>query len=146
MAKTDKKTLELIAQVKQQKAEIAKAEKPSYKTNCSFSYVEGKMNDAINIHVEANVKNLICIAAFLQEREKSYAEAAKALGVEAPPEFNWNGFTVKDWTDDLKMRITKVQIGAKRKKLEALEERLNKIISPELRAELELEAIASELS
>lgn len=146
MAKTDKKTLELIAQVKQQKAEIAKAEKPAYKTNCTFSYIEGKMSDAVNIHVESNVKNLICIAAFLQEREKSYVEAAKVLGVETPPEFNWNGSTVKEWIDDIKMRISKIQIGAKRKKLEALEERLNKIISPELRAELELEAIASELS
>ena len=57
----------------------------------------------------------------------------------------WNGFSVNDWIDDIKTRINKVQIASKKVKLEHLESRLNAIISPELRAEMELEAISAEL-
>lgn len=92
------------------------------------------------------MRKLICIAAFLTERSSTYSMVAtKVLGVDKPPEFTWDGYTVEDWIGDLKLKITKIQIVAEKKKLEALEERLNKIISPEKRAELEIEAIASEL-
>lgn len=43
------------------------------------------------------------------------------------------------------VRIMKIQIASEKEKLESLETRLNKIISPEKRAELELEAIEAEL-
>jgi hypothetical protein len=142
---TDQKTLDLIALVAKQKSEISKAEKPNWKTNCSFSYVEGRAVDTISLHVETDVRKLIQIAAFLQDKETSYKRAATDLGVDTPPEFLWGNSPVADWIDDLKNRITKIQIGAKKKKLEALEARLNAIVSPELRAKLELEAIAAEL-
>lgn len=143
---TDDKVMGLIKEVERQKAEIAKCDKPNWRTNCSFCYAENKPNDAVNIHVETNVRNLVCIAAFLQDKARSYKEAAVALGVEAAPDFTWGGYSVADWLEDLKLRITKIQIGAKRKKLEVLESRLNSLVSPELRAELELSAIASELN
>lgn len=41
--------------------------------------------------------------------------------------------------------MDKIQIQDKRKKLEKLESRLEKIITPELRAKMELEAITAEL-
>ena len=66
------------------------------------------------------------------------------LQVEAPP-FEWTGFPVKDWLEDIKTRIDKLQIQSKKAKLETLEKRLNKIVSPELRAQMELDAIAAEL-
>lgn len=145
-AKTDKRTIELINEVKRRKQEIAKIEKPNWKTNLSFCFVEGKKNDAIALHTVANVKTLISMAAFLMERRDNYEKAAKLLGVEQPPEFTWDGFSVEDWLEDFKMKISKIQIVSKRKKLEELEQRLGKIISPELRAEMELEAISEELS
>jgi len=140
---TDNLTLELIKQVAKQKEEISKAERPTWITNCSFSYTE-RPSDAINIHVESNIRNLVCIAAFLKEKEKSYKEAAEALGVDAPA-FTWGHHSVNEWLEDLKLRINKIQISFKKKKLELLESRLNAIISPELKAKMELEAIASEL-
>jgi len=140
---TDNLTLELIKQVAKQKEEISKAERPTWITNCSFSFTE-RPNDAINIHVESSIKNLVCIAAFLKEKEKSYKEAAEALGVDAPA-FTWGCHSVNEWLEDLKLRINKIQISSKKKKLELLEARLNAIISPELRAKMELEAIANEL-
>ena len=144
-AATDKKTLDLIALVKTKKEQIAQAEKPAYKTNCSFSFIEGNRSNATNLHTETDVRKLIGMAAHLLLLNDGYFAAANALEVENPPPFTWDGFTAAEWIGDIKMRITKVQIAAEKKKLEALEERLNKIISPELRAQLELEAIASEL-
>lgn len=145
-AKTDNLTMALISQVREQKAAIAKAERPQYKTNCSFQYVEGDTSKAINIHVENNVRSLILMAAFLLERASHYRDAAIRLGVEDVPKFSWCGFSSEDWIDDIRLRINKIQIAAQRLKLERLEARLNNIISPELRAKMELEDIASELA
>jgi hypothetical protein len=128
MAATDKKTLELIAQVKAERAAIAKAEKPAYKTNCSFSYIEGNKGSATNIHVETDVKRLILMAAFLAERQGGYRNAAKLLGVDNPPDFTWDNFTADEWITDIKARIAKIQISARKEKLEDLEKRLNKIV------------------
>ena len=142
--KTDTKTLELIKEVNRRKDEIAKAEKPNWITNCSFSYTEGS-SQAVNIHVEKDVRKLVKIVAFLRSQEAAYKAAVKELGVEAPG-FKWDGFSVSDWVEDILTRINKVQIASKRQKLEVLESRLNSIISPELKAQLELEAIEAELS
>lgn len=138
---TDDKTLKLIEQIKLQKQEIAKAERPNWATNCSFS---APNMGTTNLHVETDIRHLVSIAAFLVESEKNYYETAKLLGVEAPS-FVWQGFTAKEWLEDIKTRINKVQIASKKKKLESLEARLNAIISPELRAKMELEAIEAEL-
>lgn len=135
--KTDTKTLELINEINRRKAEIAKAERPNWATNCSFTMPgEG----TTNLHVESDIRKLVGFVAFLRERERAYNEAAKELGVDAPP-YQHGGFTATDWIEDLKTRINKIQIAAKRSSLEILEKRLNAIISPELRAELELKAI-----
>ena len=141
--KTDDKTLQLIQQVKQQKAEIAAAERPNWITNCSFSYGENG-SSPINLHVESNIRTLVRIAAHLLAQEREYKAAADQLGVDAP-EFAWNGYAVKDWLADIRCRINKVQIAVKRQRLETLETRLNLIVSPELRAKMELESIAAEL-
>lgn len=145
MAKTDKKTLELINEVRRQKTEIAKIERPNWQTNCSFSFSEGRQNDAVNIHVCTELKVLIRIASCLQDQQRGYKEAAELLAVENPPAFMWSGYTVGEWLDDLKLRVAKIQITAKRNKLDALEGKLNAILSPEQKAALELDAIAAEL-
>ena len=145
--KTDNKTLELIKEVNRRKAEIAQADKPNWKTNCSFSFVEGSSSSgAINLHVESNVQTLIKIAAFLINKYDEYRRAVNVLGVIDAPNLTWNGFSIEDWTEDVKSRINKVQIASKRKALEVLESRLNAVISPELRAEMELQAIAEALN
>jgi len=143
IAATDQKTLDLIKEVARQKSEISKALEHRWQTNCNFSYQEDSPN-VIVLHVEKDIRTLINIAAFLVSKEEGYMEVSAALGVEAPP-FTWKGFGVASWLEDVKMRINKIQIASKKAKLESLEDRLNKIISPELRAEMELEAIANEL-
>jgi len=141
--KSDQTTLNLIKEVQKQKAEIAKAEKPSWNTNLAFSFT-GNSKDALNMHALSSVEELISIVAFLLDRSKSYAEACTLLNVTS--EFKWQGFTLKEWTEDVKTRLDKIQISSKKKKLEALEARLNAVISPELKAQMELEAIAREIN
>jgi hypothetical protein len=52
---------------------------------------------------------------------------------------------VSKWISDIRTRINKLRIASRTKDLQALEARLDAIISPNLRAELELKAIESEL-
>jgi len=142
----DDKILAMIQEVRKRKGEIAKAMgKPQWKTNCSFTFVSIRGVDPINLHVETDIRVLITIASFLQQKEIGYEVAAAELEIETPPVFEWHGFSVADWIDDVKTRIAKVQVTAKKAKLQDLESRLDKIVSPELRAQLELEAIEKEL-
>lgn len=138
---TDDTTMKLINEVNRQKKEIASLERINWKTNCSFSYTENPSN-SIPLQVETDVRKLVLIVAFLLEKEASYIAAAKLLGIESTtPELVWNNFPINAWIEDIGMRIKKVQIADKHKRLETLEARLNAIISPELRAELELKDV-----
>jgi hypothetical protein len=139
----DEKIDQLIEQINKKKAAISKAEKSSRNTNCSFSYTE-KPGDAINLHVEKDIAQLTKIVGFLLYREQAYKNGAEHLSIKAPP-FKWQGYSTSDWIEDVRVRITKIQIDDEKKKLEQLEARLDKIISPEKRRELELAAILSEL-
>ena len=58
----------------------------------------------------------------------------------------WQGFLISDWKEKIKTRINVVSLSEKKRKLELLENRLDKIISPELKAKMELAAIQDELS
>lgn len=144
-ATTDQRVLDLIKDVQRRKAEISKAERGKWLTNLCFSYNEDNKSGAVNVQVVSNVKDLITMAAFLMERERSYNDAAAVLGIDDPAPFTWCTFPVKDWLEDFRTRVGKIQIASKKRKLGELEARLNSIVSPELRAQMELEAIASEL-
>ena len=139
----DDTTLQLIQEVKRRKEEIADSERSNYKTNLSFAYVEWS-SSAVNLQVQ-KVDTLLKIAAFLRSTEAAYENVAKEMGVDDYPSFKWGGFTVEEWVADIKLKISKLQVEAKRKKLEVLEARLNSIVSPELRQQMELEAIQKEL-
>lgn len=141
---TDQRTLALIQEVQRRKAEIARIERPQWKTNCSFVFPESGSNQAINLHVESDLRKLISLAGFIMRQHEAYRDAAQELGVEVPP-FLIQGYSEEHWLSDLKMRIAKLQIATKRNALEALETRLNSLISPQLRSELELQAIEAEL-
>lgn len=142
MAKIDEKTLDLIKLVKSKREEISNAEKPNWKTNCSFQLYPGTA--PVNLHVENDIGRLVNIVAYLMQSKEYYDKAEKLLGVSAPT-FTLGGFTDAEWIDDIKTRICKIQLNSKKKQLESLEARLNSIMSPELRAELELAAIEEEL-
>lgn len=140
----DEKTMELIRQVSAKKSAIAKAEKSSYRTNMSFAYGFSDNEKLINLQACNDNNVLLKIAGFLISASDNFYKAQAKLFVEGG-EFSHQGFSLDDWLHDIKTRIGKIQIAGERKKLEALEARLNAIVSPELRAQMEIEAIQKEL-
>jgi hypothetical protein len=134
----------LLRIVAQQKAEIARSERPKWETNCSFGYNEDSNAGRINLQVTSNVDELTKALAFLIEKERAYSAAADILG-QSDATFKWMGYTLGQWQSDFLTRVGKIQIAAKRKKLELAEEALGKLISKERREELELERLTKEL-
>lgn len=141
--KRDIQVQALFKIVQQKKAEIAKAEKPNWQTNSSFSFYRNG-SDRINIQTVSDIEVLIDALACLKQYEKFYAESAKQLGVEST--FKWLGFTLEQWESDFQTRVNKIQISAKKKEFEMLEGKLNALISPELKAQMELDEITKMLS
>ncbi len=138
--KADQQVMTLLAKVKAQKQTIERAEKPKWLTNCSFVY-EGR---TINLHTVSDLGMLVELAGFLKGLEADNNAGAEALGVDFSP-LVYSGYTVDQWIADFKTRLGKLQIAAEKKKLEELETRLDALVSPEKRRELELAAIAEEL-
>lgn len=145
MAKnTDQVVVKLIEEVTKRKAEIKSLERPSYKTNMAFSEREGELKDTVNLNVESSVAKLVSIAGFILAKELAFETAIEKLGLERIA-FRWNGFSSEHWLADIQTRIAKINVSTKRKKLEELEARLDKIISPELKAQMELDSIMAEI-
>lgn len=134
----DKIVQGLFEIVQQKKAEIAKAEKPSWETNCAFRFNKDA-STVTNLQVCSSVEELVGILGFLIEKNNSFESAQKILGTKV--NFKWLGFTVKEWTADIKTRIDKIDITNKKKELENLEGRLDKLVSKEMREQLELAEI-----
>ena len=134
----DKEVKKLFDVVSEKKKEIAKAEKPSWETKCSFSYEDGT-NRRLNLHTVSDSNQLIEAFAYLLEKEKSHLEAANQLGLTL--DFQWMGFTVEQWKSDFKTRAFKINIDKEKKKLDSLEKRLNGLVSKEMREEMELAEI-----
>lgn len=144
MSDSDKKTMQMIDLVKKKKAEIKNLERADWKTHCSFSFSPDRSNPK-NLHTVKDVNMLIAMAGFLLQTSAHIELAAKAVGVDKPDEFKWLGHNASDWIADIKTRVGQINLADKKQKLSKLEGRLDKIISPELKAELELAEIEAEL-
>ena len=142
--KTDEQVQMLFNVVQQKKAEIAKIEKPNWLTNSSFRWDENNASTSINIQTVSDPKVLVAALAKLLSISDAAEKAAAELGVENY-KFEYLGFSLNDWKTDFKTRVDKIQITKKKNELAKLEERLNSLISPELKAQMELEAIQKEL-
>lgn len=139
---TDKKVLALIEKARAKKEAISKAEKSQWATNCSFSFYPDNTGTRVNLHVADEAK-IVHILAFLLRLTESYVKASSLLGLD--PAFKWNGYTFDEWRDDLITRLTKLHISKEKANLKKIEERLDKLISPELKKQMELEELEKEL-
>lgn len=133
----------LLEVVQQKRAEIQSAENPVRKTNMTFKF-DPLSTQSISLNVEQKVSVLINILAFLLSREAEFNRAAQMLGVSGET-FKWCGFTLEDWHHDIQARVTKLDIKQRKAELAELEERLSKLISPELRTRMEIESISKQL-
>ena len=133
-----------VIQVK--KEEIKKTEKPEWNTNCSFVSPLRPSQQARNLRVINDVSELVAMVADLLIIKDYLGKAYDTVGLgDDKPNLTWNNQTISDWIGDIKTRISIVTITKKKKELESLEKRLDKLVSKEKREEMELAAIQKEL-
>ncbi len=132
----------LFAELQKQKAAIAKTEKPNWLTNCSFSFTRNG-SDRTNIQTVSDVEILVEMLTALLEKADAYEKAKKVMGTTGT--FQWQGFTVEEWTADFQTRKNKIEVTKLKTKQTDLEARINKLVSPEKREAMEIEALKKEM-
>lgn len=136
---------ELFKIVQKKKEEISKAEKPSWKTNCSFRFDD--TSRSLNLNTVLKVEPIIEAYTFLLNLSNNWEKAVVELDLNIDEnKFTWCGYSVDDWKTDFKTRINKIQITTKKKELEFYETRLNKLVSKEMRDRMELEELTKLLN
>ena len=139
----DEKVQELFKLVQEKKERISNVEETKWLTKGNFKFGKG-LEVAFNLRTITDENVFINALAFLIDREKSFKTACEEL--ELTSEFKWFGHTVEEWKTDFRTRISKIQVLRDKEELELLEARLDKLISPELRDQMELDEITKELS
>ncbi len=137
---TDQKVRELFDLVQEKKLAIEKAERPCWSTGGNFGFSSNSAHDRTNVQTVNDVRKIVEMYAFLIDRKEKSEKAAEELGVKYS--FTWLGFTVNEWFNDFSIRVNQISLQEKRKELAEIESRLNAIISPELKAQMELDAIS----
>ncbi len=139
----DSSIMNLLQVLKVKRASVEADEKKlkrGWKTNCSI-FIRDR-STAINIQTAKEDVLRLVMRELLISQEYS-RKADIELGLE--PSNKYDTFTFDDWKEDLSKRMAALQLREKQAELNRLEERLNSIVSPEQRRQLELEAISKEL-
>jgi len=140
----DELVQELFNKFQQKKESIEKAKKPVWETGGVFSYSPNSAHDRTDIKTVTDQRKLVEMFGFILDRKEKTEAAASQLGVKYS--FNWLGFSEEEWKKDFQTRIDQLQLQEKIKELEEIEVRLNSVISPELRRQMELEALSKALA
>lgn len=128
----------LLDIVNKKKAEIAALEvKPNWVTNCAFKWFVD-VTTVINIQT-INEQQILDILVFLLNKEVMHSRATEILGLDT--KFTYLGYTLDEWTTDLKTRLSRLSISTKKAELTTLEKRLNNLMSADLKTQLELDEI-----
>ena len=140
MENKDKIVEQLQNTLKLKKAEIAKIERADYKTNMTLNIGNGP----VNLNTCSDINILVSLLGTLINNSYGFTKATNAVGLDWELDncdFKHQGYSLNDWTNDIKIRVGKVSIAKKRKELEELETRLGKLESKELREKRELEEL-----
>lgn len=144
----DKKIEEFIQIVKKQRQEVIDSEQiinKAWITNCSvYPPFKQESSSCINIQT-ASLSVIVDLVVSLLAYQEFKAQAHKALELSIDNDNIFHGFPIQDWIEDCKKRINIIQIKDKKVKLNNVEERLNKLISPEMKRKMELDDIKKEL-
>ena len=133
----DSAVLDLLKKVQVKKEEIKKAKtRPSWKTNCVFPLPGG----VVHIQTVSTTTKLIELQAYLNQQESAMKQAAEELEVEFDGTL-CSGFSFDDWREDIKSRANQLLLNKKESELKELDERVNKLVSPDQRREMELKAL-----
>lgn len=136
----DKTVDDLIQRVKERREKVGALKKPQWITPCSL-VLPGM--ERINIQVDKDLGVLAVACGMLMRMKTDIEAASKELEVEIEPK--WQNYPIDDWIADIKLRVRITNIKAEQEKLDAMEAKLNKLMSPEQRRAMELAAIEAEL-
>lgn len=123
----DEKILELKAQIKEKKEKLKKAKKFVPITNCSIE-LDGQRH---NLQV-LNKEQLMMLAVKLN----FYKLSADDLGL--LNDFTMSGYNLEDWLTDINLKLAVVVQREEENKLQALENKLQTLLSNEKQVELEI--------
>ena len=143
MTEEDKLIENLFKKVEAKKLLIEKLKRPEYRTNQMFSYTEDT-REVVNLNTIGNVAGFVKILAHLLTQEQAHKKACEKLVVHGVP-FKWQNHSMADWFHDIKIKVANLNIKNEKQELQRLEDKLNRLVSPEMKRKLELEAIAKEL-
>lgn len=139
---TDKMIDTMLATIKTQKEKLAELEastKREWVTNCSF-----QVDNTTPVNLQtASQTNLVKLTKVLIQQQELAAKAAELLGL--PVEDEINGFKFDDWITDVRKRLALINLKTEQKRFQELEARVNTLVSPERRRELEAQALMKEL-
>ena len=142
---TDEAVMTLLRKVQDKKDQIVKAsKKPQWKTNCTIGYDPETASGRVNIMTVRDPIKIVDLYAFLIQKADYRQRAATDLDVTT--DLTYMGYPIEDWKDDLKSRVDQLNIDKKKKELEVLDKRVNSIVSPDQRREMELVALEAELA
>lgn len=143
MTKTDDLVHELQVVLENKKSELKKLKNQSkFKTNRILPQEDG----GVNLATINDMKTLIRVAGQIKQQKKQYEEIVKQFSIEKAPEFTIGIYSVEDWLSDIELQINKLNIKVKEEVIKKLEERLESIMSPELKAKREIAKITEEIS
>ena len=137
----DSKIKELFDIVQARRAELVEDEKTSkhkWLTTCSYPM----LGQFINIQT-ANAEQIRLIVMHIKQNQFFGRQADEELGFTYTGEIA--GYQGETWIEDCKKRLSAIMSRDKKKELDELEARLDKIISPEQRREMELASIMDSL-
>jgi len=130
MANNDQKIHDLLKLAEKKRAEIKKIEKPTWLTNCSFSFNPELSSTRVNLHTIQQVAQIVEMWAFLLMRADYFEKAAGELNVKKS-DYVWQGYPIDQWKTDLQLRIDVIGVSKKKKQLELIEAELGTLLSPE---------------
>lgn len=140
----DDKITELFGILHTRKLDLERTKKEidrKWRTNCSIVLIPN--TQPINIQT-ADEKSVLQIVSFLIQSQEYMTKAASLLEISIDDKIE--NYEIQEWIEDCKKRIAMLQLNIKKQKIKELETRLDAIVSPEQRRQLELDAITKELN
>lgn len=139
----DKKITELFLVLEKQKLEVKQLEESSNsKWLTDGLYKQYEYSNRINI-TQLNEQKLVLMTISLLTHIDYTSKAHELLELE--PTTITQGFEYNSWLHDFKKCISIIKLKNKKIKLDQLKDRLDDIVSPEQRRQIELESIVSDL-
>jgi hypothetical protein len=139
VSKNDDKIKQLMAKVEEKRTVLGSKPRAKWNTNAVFKYPNG---DFVNLNTvgAGDFGKLVDALSYLLSTEELRAQAAEMLGV-AVESFTHGGYTIAEWKEDFKLRISIVNYDGRKRELAAMEKKLKGLVSEGTRTEMELDEI-----